>query len=200
MKHILTTLALLAAPMASPAAHAQLDGQLGKSSTGSLTFSLNVNDNNRVQVYGFTDLVQSVEAGGRVQPFLNQSRSGSLPCITADRADTTVALDWAFTPLADTTDATNVIPVLFELYTNTSFGVDDGTQIVSLTETDSLTPQSGTVTGVPTKTGGHGTDCTTGSANGALELYYRRGSSQSSQRPQTAGTYVSTITITVRPE
>ncbi|MFN3212124.1 MAG: hypothetical protein ACE37M_03390 [Henriciella sp.] len=200
MKHILTALALFAMPLASNVAHAQLDGRLGESSTAALDFSLNVTEGNRLQIYGFTNMVQTIEAGEQLPAFIYQGETGGLPCIAADLPDTKVALDWALTPLADTADATNVVPFIFELYKNAAFEIDDGVRIVRVEESDSRQPQSGTVLDVETWSGAHGSACTQNNSSGVLEFYYRRGNSDSGRRPSKAGTYVSTITITVRPQ
>ncbi|MFN3212126.1 MAG: hypothetical protein ACE37M_03400 [Henriciella sp.] len=203
MKTLLTTFALLAAPPVSPGALAQSDGILGNSSTGTLNFNVNISDANRIRIFGFTDMVQTVETGVVAEPQRNQLNSGTgvraRPCITADLPDTKVSLDWAFTPMTDVSDDTKIIPVELRIEKNTTGLVGNGTPIVLLNQSETVTPQSGTVPDVEAKTGGHGTKCTSFDQEGVLDLQYDLGSTR--QRTfQTAGTFVSTVTFTVKPQ
>ena len=61
MKPALTALALLAAT--SGLAAAEVDGTLGASSTGSLNLSLDVQEQNRIQITRFQDVEQTIERG-----------------------------------------------------------------------------------------------------------------------------------------
>ncbi|MFN3212125.1 MAG: hypothetical protein ACE37M_03395 [Henriciella sp.] len=206
MKTTLTALAVLTAPLVSPVALAQSDGILGNSSTGTLNFNVNISDANRVQIFGFGNLTQTIEAGQQRMEFRGNSSLrtpgtpgdgvSARPCITADLPGTMVSLDWAFTPLTSQTDNTKIIATPFHMSKDVTGA--PGTGGITIIDFDSTTsPRSGTVSGIEAKTGGHGVKCRTDD-KGRLGFYY--GYSQNAIAAAGAGTYVSTITFTVKPQ
>ena len=203
MKHALTALALLAS-LPAPAL-AETNGTLGTTSTGSLTFSLNVTEENRIRIWNLGDMVQTIETGATLEPRsnglqqfkVNDTDAGSnyKVCIATDDAGL-VDLDWHVTPLAD---GPNIVPFVFQIQKNLqgSLGIG-GTLIVN--EANIVSEQSGSVFGITAKRliddpiQGR---CFPNDTRGRIGIIFRHASSQTVDTP---GTYVSTLTLTVRPQ
>ncbi|MFN3212121.1 MAG: hypothetical protein ACE37M_03375 [Henriciella sp.] len=208
MKTILATLALPAAPLASPVAFAQSDGILGKSSTGTLNFNVKISDANRIQIFGFGDIVQTVEAektelqtrgNGPLGSTVGTGVPGAAiphPCITADLPNTTVTLDWSITPLAD---GSNIVPFNFFAVQ----GVGRTVEAITPFYSDNTLPQSGSYAGFPARQAStlspNLRDTCGLSSDSAGKLSFTIGHSFG-QTINTPGTYVSTVTFTVKPE
>ena len=198
MKHALTALALLTATPGFAAA--EVDGTLGASSTGSLKLSLDVREQNRIQISGFTDMVQTVESGttgleersnGRSPYIDDNGNSGrkSKPCISTDLAGE-VSIDWSVSPL---TDGVEVIPFRFYLYGEATGTQGNGGSVIGALP-NTLTGGSGSFSGHSSKA--FGTDCVGGQMKGRLAVEVGHDVNLTVNRP---GTYVSTISFTVRP-
>ncbi|MFN3212127.1 MAG: hypothetical protein ACE37M_03405 [Henriciella sp.] len=110
MKTFLTTLALLAAPLASPVAVAQSDGTLGSSSTGTLNFNVKISNENRIAIRSLHNLTQTVELGhfvhdrglGALDFPINDSGQFAGLCVEMAEAGP-YTLDWSATPLESAT-------------------------------------------------------------------------------------------------
>ena len=199
MKHTLTALALLAT-LPAPAL-AETDGTLGASSTGSLKFSLNVEEQKRIQISGMQDLEQTIEIGRRLDDrantdFDNVTIFGGNSdlrhiCVKMDEGGM-YSLDWSVTPLAD---GANVEPYQVRIYRPSS--IPSTLPYRELRGYDLFTESdSGSASNLEAQTlGGR---CSRSSSYGRIAL--RIGHGSYARKFNTPGTYTATITLTVSPE
>lgn len=198
MKHALTALALLAT-LPAPVL-AETDGTLGASSSGSLKFSLNVEEQKRIQITGLTDLEYTIEKGVSVTSpqrhstdFVKTKMLGidgtDYICVGMDDGGT-YTLDWSVSAL---TDGITNEPYEFRLATAGS--TPRSLAIRELFNGTVSAPESGSASNLPSRT--YGQRCIRSDSRGRLTVRFDY---KGGQRFETTGEYVATVTLTVRPD
>ncbi len=199
MKHALTALALLAT-LPAPAL-AETNGTLGASSTGSLKFSLNVEEQKRIQISGLTDVEQTIETGRQLQDPANTDFENKLIwgtdgglgyiCVKMDEGGL-YSLDWSVTPLSDGPNVESYDVTIYRPISSPSTLASR----TFLNATVTTTPKSGSASNIEAQR--FDRNCGRNSSYGRLAILLSHGSA--ARRFNTPGTYTATITFTVRPE
>ena len=197
MKHALTALALLAAVPGLAAA--EVDGTLGASSTGSLKLSLDVQEEERIQITGLEDIVQTIEKGvswqdqpnfdGRI--IFDHNGDYDPFCVKMDDQGT-YTLAWKATPF---TDGPNIEEYDLRIWAGSNSSGVSPTIILSQTTISS--EMQDTMAGLPSKEM-NGPGCGPSNPEGNLSIGIYTGSAL--RTFDTVGTYEATITLTVRPD